>query len=44
LARNATVDDVAAAIEFLISDGAAYVTGSTIDVDGGARLGYLPGT
>lgn len=44
LGRNATEADVAAAIEYLISDEASYITGATIDVDGGARLGYLPGT
>lgn len=35
LGRAATADDVAAAVWFLVSDEAQYITGETIDVDGG---------
>jgi len=44
LGRNATEDDVAAAIEFFLTDEAAFLTGNALDVDGGAHLGFLPGT
>ena len=37
--RLGTVDDVAHAVSFLISDGASYVHGETILVDGGRGLG-----
>ena len=36
--------DVAAAIEFFLSDEASFLTGTALDVDGGAHLGFLPGT
>lgn len=39
LGRMGTVDEVAAAIVYLLSPAADYVTGSTLYVDGGARLG-----
>jgi NAD(P)-dependent dehydrogenase (short-subunit alcohol dehydrogenase family) len=42
--RNATEADVVAAARFLISDEASFLTGVSLDVDGGARLGSLPGT
>jgi NAD(P)-dependent dehydrogenase (short-subunit alcohol dehydrogenase family) len=35
LGRPGTADEVAAVIAFLISDGASYVTGTTLDVSGG---------
>jgi 3-oxoacyl-[acyl-carrier protein] reductase len=35
LGRHGTGDDVAAVVSFLASDDAAYVTGQTINVDGG---------
>ncbi|MCL1036427.1 SDR family oxidoreductase [Shewanella submarina] len=35
LGRLGTVNDVAPAIEFLLSDGAAYITGQTLTIDGG---------
>lgn len=35
MARNASVDDVAAAVLFLSSRASAFVTGSTLTVDGG---------
>jgi NAD(P)-dependent dehydrogenase (short-subunit alcohol dehydrogenase family) len=44
LGRNATEADVAAAIEFFLTDEAAFLTGNALDVDGGAHLGFLPGT
>jgi NAD(P)-dependent dehydrogenase (short-subunit alcohol dehydrogenase family) len=44
LGRNATEDDVADAALFFISDHAGFLTGVTLDVDGGARLGSIPGT
>jgi len=36
LKRAGTADDVAASVVWLASDGAGYVTGSTVDIDGGA--------
>ena len=38
MARIGRPEDIAAAALFLASDGAAYVTGSTITVDGGLEL------
>jgi 3-oxoacyl-[acyl-carrier protein] reductase len=38
LRRTGTPDDIAAAIVFLLSDLAAYVTGQTLSVDGGSHL------
>ncbi len=43
LGRNATEADVVAAVSFLLSDGAAFLTGLSLDIDGGAHLGFLPG-
>jgi NAD(P)-dependent dehydrogenase (short-subunit alcohol dehydrogenase family) len=42
--RNATEADVVAAASFLLSDEASFLTGLSLDVDGGAHLGFLPGT
>ncbi len=42
--RNATEADVVAAVMFLVSDEAAFLTGLALDIDGGAHLGFLPGT
>ncbi|MEU4480200.1 SDR family oxidoreductase [Micromonospora sp. NPDC023966] len=36
LGRAGTPDDVAGAVVWLASDAAAYITGATIDIDGGA--------
>ena len=38
LKRTGTADDVAAAASYLASTGAAYVTGATIDVNGGIQM------
>ena len=40
LGRYATVDEVASAVTWLASDGAAYVTGAVIPVDGGIGMGH----
>ncbi len=39
LGRVGTPEDVAAAVSFLASDGADYITGATIPVDGGLGMG-----
>jgi len=38
LARLGTPDDIAAAVEFLVSPGASYVTGATLHVNGGMLM------
>jgi NAD(P)-dependent dehydrogenase (short-subunit alcohol dehydrogenase family) len=43
LGRNATEADVADAVLFFISEQASFLTGTVLDVDGGARLGSVPG-
>jgi meso-butanediol dehydrogenase/(S,S)-butanediol dehydrogenase/diacetyl reductase len=43
IGRSATEGDVAAAIMYFISEDASFLTGVALDVDGGARLGYIPG-
>ena len=40
LARYAAPDEVAAAVTWLAGDGAAYVTGAVIPVDGGLGMGH----
>ena len=39
LARYGTVDDIASAVTFLASDAASYITGHTLDVNGGMYMG-----
>ena len=39
LGRNATEDDVANAVGFFISEEASFLTGESLDVDGGTHLG-----
>jgi NAD(P)-dependent dehydrogenase (short-subunit alcohol dehydrogenase family) len=39
LGRIGDVDDIAAGVEYLVSDGAAYVTGTVLDINGGH---YMP--
>ncbi len=38
--RLGEVDDIAAAVEFLVSDRAGYITGAVIPVDGGIGMGH----
>ncbi len=38
--RMGTVDDIANAVEFLCSDGAGYISGAVIPVDGGLGMGH----
>ncbi|MCF3123524.1 3-oxoacyl-ACP reductase FabG [Streptomyces arenae] len=40
--RTGRPEDVAATLAFLAGDGASYITGQTIHVDGGLPLGRLP--
>lgn len=40
LGRLGATDDVAAAVEFLASVGASYITGAVIPVDGGLGMGH----
>jgi 3-oxoacyl-[acyl-carrier protein] reductase len=40
LGRYATPAEVAAAVRFLSSDEAAYITGAVIPVDGGLGMGH----
>jgi 3-oxoacyl-[acyl-carrier protein] reductase len=40
LGRLGAVDDVAATIEFLAGDGAGYISGALIPVDGGLGMGH----
>jgi len=45
LARMGTAEDIAAAVDFLCSPAASFITGCDLIVDGGvcAALGVLPG-
>jgi 3-oxoacyl-[acyl-carrier protein] reductase len=38
LGRLGTPEDIAGAVSFLLSEQASYVTGATIDVNGGYRM------
>jgi 3-oxoacyl-[acyl-carrier protein] reductase len=40
LGRMGDVDDIASTIEFLAGDGAGYITGALIPVDGGLGMGH----
>ena len=40
LRRYAAPDEIAAAVVFLASDGAAYITGAVVPVDGGLGMGH----
>jgi len=44
LKRLATVDDVAAAVCFLVSDAAGMITGTVLPIDGGLLAGHSPAT
>ena len=38
--RLGSVDDVVAAVRFLVSDSAGYVSGAVVPVDGGLGMGH----
>ena len=40
LGRYASVDEVAAAVQWLASEHAGYITGAVIPVDGGLGMGH----
>ncbi len=40
LSRIAAADEIASAVVFLASDGAAYITGAVLPVDGGLGMGH----
>jgi meso-butanediol dehydrogenase/(S,S)-butanediol dehydrogenase/diacetyl reductase len=41
LGRPVSEDDVVGAVEYLVSDQASFITGVSLDVDGGESLGFL---
>ena len=40
LGRYGTTEEIASAVTWLASDGAAYITGAVIPVDGGLGMGH----
>jgi NAD(P)-dependent dehydrogenase (short-subunit alcohol dehydrogenase family) len=38
IGRIGTPEEIAAAVRFLVSEAAGYITGSTVDVNGGSRM------
>lgn len=40
--RLGTAEEISSAVVWLLSEGASYVTGMTIAVDGGSAYTYLP--
>jgi 3-oxoacyl-[acyl-carrier protein] reductase len=40
LGRYASTDEIASAVTWLASDGAGYITGAVIPVDGGLGMGH----
>jgi NAD(P)-dependent dehydrogenase (short-subunit alcohol dehydrogenase family) len=38
LGRNASTEEIAAVITFLSSEESAYLTGTTIDINGGSHI------
>lgn len=42
IGRLADPDEIAAAVEFFLSDGASYTTGQVLHVCGGLSVGYVP--
>lgn len=41
--RNATETDITRAVQFLLDDASDFLTGLSLDIDGGAHLGSVPG-
>jgi len=41
--RNATETDITRAVQFLLDEASDFLTGLSLDIDGGAHLGSIPG-
>lgn len=41
--RNATETDITRAVQFLLDEASDFLTGLSLDIDGGAHLGSVPG-